>query len=346
MNIKKNKPISVVLELTRKCNMNCMHCGSSAGKTRSNELTIKEIAHVINEAKKLKCKYITLIGGEPFLRKDWFEISKIIRAQGIELSIVSNGFNLDNNIISNLKKLQPYTIGISLDGACSTTHDTIRGLKGSFNKCIESINALRKENINVTVITTLHKGNIQELPRIREILLNKGIAWQIQMALPIGRFDKNFLLSQDEFYSAAMFISSTQNRFSIKEMPVVGAHNFGYHSKILRNIMLNPLWKGCPAGISTVGIQSDGGIKGCLSLPDEYIEDNIRNKGLAEIWNDSDAFSYNRKFLKKDLSGKCTSCKHGKSCKGGCMSVSTSITGKEHCNPYCLYLIESNKIIK
>ena len=72
MSIKKNKPISIAIELTKQCNMNCMHCGSSAGKIRSNELTIQEITQIITEAKQLQCKLITLLGGEPFLREDWY----------------------------------------------------------------------------------------------------------------------------------------------------------------------------------------------------------------------------------------------------------------------------------
>jgi len=338
-------PISAVWEITLACNMKCMHCGSAAGKARPNELSTIEALNLCEDLKELGTELITLIGGEPFLRRDWFIISKKIKELGMDLTFISNGLSIYSKIISQLKELEPYAVAISLDGAIPETHDSIRGIKGSFKKCISCLKSLKEAGLPTSVITTLHKNNIKELPKIRDLLLNKGIAWQIQMAGPTGRFPRDLVLSEGEFYSASMFISSSRNRFSVKELPVMGAHNFGYHSQILGNIMITPIWKGCQAGISTIGIQSNGGIKGCLSLPDKYVEDNIRNRSLKEIWEDSKFASYNRKFKISDLKGGCKGCKYGKSCKGGCETVSTSMTNEMHCDPYCLYLIE-NKSFK
>ncbi|MCK5458609.1 MAG: radical SAM protein [Thermoplasmatales archaeon] len=336
----KYVPVSAVWEITLACNMKCMHCGSSAGKKRSNELTTEEALNLCEELKELGTSIITLIGGEPFLREDWYIIAKKIRELGMDLTFISNGLLINRKTISQLKKLNPYAVAISLDGALSDTHDSIRGVKGSFNKCMSSLRLLKEVDLPTSVITTLHEGNVKELPKIRKFLLNKGIAWQIQMAGPTGRFPKDLVLSKGEFYSAAMFISSSRNRYSIKELPVMGAHNFGYHSQILGNLMISPIWKGCQAGITTIGIQSNGSIKGCLSLPDDYIEGNIRNQNLTEMWNSPSFALYNRKFKKEDLKGGCKTCKYGKSCKGGCETVSTAITGEMHGDPYCLYLIE------
>lgn len=206
--------------------------------------------------------------------------------------------------------------------------------------------SLKQAELPTSIITTLHKRNVKELSKIRDLILNKGIAWQIQMAGPTGRFPKKLILSKEEFYSVAMFISSSRNQYSVKELPIMGAHNFGYHSNILGNIMITPIWKGCQAGITTIGITSDGGVKGCLSLPDEFIEENIRNKSLTDIWNDPSFASYNRQFKKDELKGDCKDCKYGKSCKGGCETVSASLTGEMHCDPYCLYMIEKEMMTK
>jgi len=339
-------PVSAVWEITLACNMKCMHCGSAAGKIRSNELTTEEALVLCEELKKLGTGLVTLIGGEPFLRKDWYKIAQKIKDLGMDLTIISNGLIIDKKIVTQLKKLNPYAVAISLDGATSETHDSIRGVKGSFDKCISCLKLLKEFGLSTSVITTLHKRNVRELTKIRDLLLNRGIAWQIQMAGPTGRFPKKLLLSKEEFYSVAMFISSSRNQYSIKELPIMGAHNFGYHSHILGQIMITPVWKGCQAGITTVGIQSNGNIKGCLSLPDNYFEDNIRNKSLTDIWNDPTFASYNRKFKKEDLKGGCMNCQYGKSCKGGCSTVSTSLTGELHCDPYCLHLIEKEIIAK
>lgn len=337
---KKYIPYSAVLELTLQCNMKCMHCGSSAGKSRKDELTTNEWINLCNELHELGCKEVTLIGGEPFLRKNWYEIAYNIKDNGMKLSIVSNGYSIDDKVIAKLTKLKPHVVGISIDGASSKTHDSIRGVKGSFEKCKHSLIMLKEAGIPTTVVTTVHKMNLKELPELRDFLLNKGIAWQIQIADATGRFPKKLHVSKKDFYSIALFIASTRSKYSNKELAVSGAHCIGYHSNVLPSVMMSPIWSGCQAGITVLGIQSNGGIKGCLSLPDAFIEGNVKEASLSHIWNDYNAFSYNRQFKKEDLNGECKECKYGKTCKGGCLAVSTSVTGKSHCNPFCLYSIE------
>jgi radical SAM protein with 4Fe4S-binding SPASM domain len=334
-------PLSVAWELTLTCNMRCMHCGSSAGDTRTDELTTHEAMDLCYQLQELHAKYINLTGGEALLRKDWYSISKKIRDLGMEVSVLSNGLALNEKIISELRTVGVYAIALSLDGGKPETHDRIRGVQGSFEKCLIGLESLKKENLPATVITTIHKGNIQELPLIRDLILGKTKAWQIQIAIPIGRFPKEFILSKEEFYTVALFIAAMKKRYSVKELAVMGAHSIGYHSQVLRNTMVSPVWKGCQAGISTLGIQSNGSIKGCLSLPDFFVEGNIRQRRLVDIWEDPSAFSYTRNCTVSDLKDSCVSCRFGKSCKGGCTTVSASLTGVPHNDPYCLHLLET-----
>jgi len=287
-------PVSVAWELTLACNMKCIHCGSSAGKAENDELTTRESLDLCDQIQELNCELISLTGGEPLLRPDFFEICKKIKDLGIDLSIISNGLILNEKNIENLSKLDIYGFGMSFDGGTSKTHDSIRGVKGSFDKCINGLELLKNANIPTTIITTVHKGNLKELPLIREIILNKADAWQLQIAAPIGRFQENLTLSKEEYYSLALFIVATRKKYSVKELAVLGAHSIGYNSQILKSTMITPVWKGCQAGITTMAIQSNGNIKGCLSLPDEYIENNIREKKLKDIWNDPNFASYSR----------------------------------------------------
>lgn len=336
---KKLVPIHVVWETTLNCNMNCMHCGSSAGTQRKKELTTKEGLTLCKDLSELGTKIISLMGGEALLRKDWGLLANHIRDLGINVTLMSNGWLINEKTISELIKIEPYAVTISIDGGIAKTHDLIRHLEGSFDRCIKSLELLTNANLPVTVITTVHKQNYKELPLLRDFLLNKGIAWQIQMGNAVGRFPKSLILTKEEFYSVALFIASCRKKYSIKELPVMGAHNFGYNSNILPNIMILP-WIGCQAGLTALGIQSDGGIKGCLSLPDEFIEGNIRKQKISDVWNNPNLFFYNRNFKKEDLGEKCKECKYGKICKGGCLTVSSSLTGKNHSDPYCLQLIE------
>lgn len=335
-------PTLAMYELTLQCNMQCLHCGSSAGKPRRTELTTKEWNTITRELATLNCKQIALLGGEPFLRKDWFEIAKTIRETDIEVSFMSNGLCINEDVVTKLHRLEPYTIVVSIDGGTAKTHDYIRQRNGSFVQCMKAIDMLRDANIPTTVITTLNKKNLQELPLLRSRLTNRGIVWQLQLGTPIGRFPKELVLSKEEFYAAALFIATTREKYGIKELPIVGAHCFGYFSKVLPNINLLPLWNGCQAGITVVSIQSDGGVIGCLSLPEKFIEGNIRETRLSDIWNNHDSFFYNRCFTLDDLTNECRGCQYGRTCKGGCLSVSVGTTDQRHGDPYCLQLIEKS----
>lgn len=336
---KKYKLRHGLYELTLRCNMSCIHCGSSAGKKRNKELTTEEWNSVTKQLSDLDCKEITLLGGEPFLRKDWYEISNEIKNRGMKVIFMSNGLLINEKTIEKLRKMEPKVVSISVDGAKKETHDKIRQVKGSFNKCIETLSNLKKAGINTSVVTSINKLNFKELPELRSMFLNKDIVWQLQIAIPLGRFKKDLLLSKEEYYAAAIFIASSQRKYRRNKLKIIGTHSFGYYSKKLRNVMVFP-WNGCQAGISTIGIQSNGEVKGCLSLPSEFIEGNIRDNSISEIWQKPGFCSYNRDFKESDLNNNCIDCRYGKKCRGGCLGVSIGITGKTNGDTYCLKEIE------
>jgi len=327
-----------VWETTLRCNLRCSHCGSSAGLPRPNELNTKECFRLCEELAELGCEDVSLMGGEPFLREDWFSIAQCIKNLGMNLNIVSNGTILDR-YIDKISQLKPKVVGISLDGM-KESHEKIRG-KGTFEKVIQAIELLREKGIQTTVITTVSKINFKDLPEMKNLFYKKGINWQIQVAMPFGNFKKEQMLSKEEFYATALFIAKERIENSFKNLPVIGAHCYGYYSKILPGCS----WEGCSAGITSIGITSDGGIVGCLSMGnDRFIEGNIREKSLKEIWENPDSFSYNRKFDKNQLGPNCKDCKYGAVCKGGCNAMSYTLTGRFHNNPYCFYVIEENII--
>ncbi len=342
----KYTPGQIVWETTLRCNLKCLHCGSSAGKARPNELSTKESVQLCKDLAEINTQEVCLMGGEPFLRKDWHIIAKQINELNMKLLIISNGYNIDKDIISKLVKLELHSVSTSLDGATAKTHDYIRGVTGSFDKVIKYISLSTKANLPTTVITTINKLNLKDLPKLRDFLLNKNIAWQIQVATPEGRFSKKFSLTKEEYYSVALFIADMKRKYTPKELPVVGAHCFGYHSKYLPALGLSPEWNGCKAGISILSIKSNGDVVGCLAIPDVKIEGNVREKSIIEIWNDSNSFAYNRKFKTKKLGINCRDCKYSQTCRGGCTAFSVGFTNKYHNHPYCFYKIESELFLK
>jgi len=339
-------PGQAIWETTLRCNLKCLHCGSSAGEARSDELTTEEGLKLIKELAEINTREACMMGGEPFLRKDWFVLGKEISDNNIKLHFITNGYLVDEKIVSQLKKLEPRSLTFSLDGAKAKTHDFIRGVEGSYDRVMRGISLAQQADIPVTLITTVSILNIKELPELRDFILNKNIAWQIQIAMPEGRFSENYALSKEEYYSVALFIASMKKKYSSKEMPVIGAHCIGYNSKHFPELGLYPNWNGCQAGIGAIGIKSNGDIIGCLAIQeDSYIEGNIRERSLADIWNDPKAFSYTRNFMVENLGENCTGCKYGAICKGGCMGMSFGFTKKPHNDSYCFYKIE-DEILK
>jgi radical SAM protein with 4Fe4S-binding SPASM domain len=139
------------------------------------------------------------------------------------------------------------------------------------------------------------------------------------------------------------FLRNEKHSNCVNGIEIHPADGFGYYSPICTR---NPDWNGCPAGICSCGITSDGKIKGCLSMPDSMTEGDLRERDLWSIWFDPGSFSYNRSFTTADLGNFCQGCTHGEQCKGGCSIVSLSATGKLHNDPYCFCRMKkSNSVV-
>lgn len=326
-----------VWEFTLKCNLRCRHCGSSAGKARKNELSTKECFKLCEDLAALGCQDVSLMGGEPFTRSDWFEVATCVKDLGMNLNFVSNGVMLDT-YIGRVAMLEPKVVGISLDGM-KENHEVVRG-KGTWEKTLRAIEMLRERGMQTTVITTVSKTNFKDLPAMKDLLFGKDANWQIQVAMPFGNFKKEQMLSREEFYATALFIAKGRVQNKFKDLPMIGAHCYGYYSKVLPGCE----WNGCAAGAYAIGITSDGGIVGCLSMGNNrFIEGNVREGGgLRKIWENPENFPYSRKFDKSKLGSNCSGCRHGAKCAGGCNSMSYTTTGEFHNNPYCFYAIEKH----
>ena len=336
-----------VWEITLKCNIHCLHCGSNADSNkRPNELTTDEALDLVEQLADLGCKRVVLSGGEPFLRKDWAVIAHRIVQLGMDVSFISNGYVVNDDIISVLKVINPSGVGFSLDGSSAETHDYIRGKKGVFRRCINALDKVSRAGLYSSAVTAVHKKNLPELPKILDILLELGVcAWQIQTATPQGRMPKDLALNEDEYYSVAEFIAKNRQKYK-SLIRIAEADCIGYYS-LLSPMLEDTCWQGCHAGMSVIGIESDGGIKGCLSLhADGFIEGNIREQSLSDIWNSKDNFKYNRRFNPDKLEGICKDCKYGSVCRGGCSEKSLSFTGTRYGSPYCLYHYEKSKGIQ
>ncbi len=335
-------PLKLVWEITFKCNMNCIHCGSDCSSVeKPYQLTTAECFQIIRDLADLGCKSIVLSGGEPLLRKDYSAIAAEIKRHGMEVSFISNGDMVNEESIKVLRAIQPAAFGISLDAGESYLHDYIRGKKGSFDKVIRAFNLLKENGIQASVVSTIHKLNFDQLPKIRDILMKNGVRlWQIQYGDHIGRMTKETMITEAQFWEIGQFILETRQKYKKYFDVVSGADVFGYNGQTGEQIQ--GYWTGCFAGMQCLGLGSDGSVRGCLSLQkDEFLEPyTTRERSLKEIWNDPESFKYNRQFDCSTLTGYCQKCVYAALCKAGCVR-SASIDGGRN-NPYCLYKIEKS----
>lgn len=346
MNDFKFYPKSVVWEITFACNMRCLHCGTSAGKKRPDELTTEEALNLIDELAELGSEEITLSGGEPLLRSDWRQMAARIKERGVNLAMISNGYAVTEKVVEDFDRLRFNDVGISFDGTLKT-HNYIRQREDSWQKARSALKMMAENgNFTFCAVSQVSNMNLHELDEIKNILVDVGCRlWRIQMTTATGRMKdhRNLVLSLDNLPELI------DKMLEIKEDPAIDldvGENIGYYGCKGYKLWDDMPYFGCYAGTRVVGIESNGTIKGCLSMQEDFVEGNIRDTSFTEIWNKPDGFLYNRRFTRESAEGFCYDCKYLPLCRGGCTTTSFSSTGCRANNPYCQYRLEHEQGIE
>jgi len=320
--------------------MRCIHCGTAAGKQRADELTHDEAIALIDELAELGTESITISGGEPLLRKDWRDLALRMRERGVKPYMITNGFAVTPEIVQDMKQIGFTNIGVSLDGT-EPTHNYIRANEKSFKRAVEAMGMMRDAGVRFCAITQVSNINLDELDEIRKILTDVSCpAWRIQMTTPTGRMPREMVLSLDKYPVLVDKILEYQKKEGIH---IDIGENVGYFGCKGTELMGGQAYFGCYAGTRVAGIESNGDIKGCLSMPEEFVEGNIRDGGFARVWNNPDGFAYNRKFTRETADGACRECDFLPLCRGGCATTSWAATKSRANNPYCIYQIEKSQ---
>ncbi len=344
MNGFKFYPDTVVWEITFACNMRCLHCGTAAGKLRPTELTTQEALGLIDELADLGCARIHISGGEPLLREDWRELARHMNTRGIHAYLITNGYVVTENIVKDFKELQIRNVGVSFDGI-ETTHNYIRQNKESHRRALNAMRLMREQEVLFCAITQVSNLNLGELDQIRQTLIDAGCpAWRIQMTTCTGRMSRDLVLDLDNYPALIDKCLEYKKENSVIDIDV--GENIGYYGCKGTELRDGHLYLGCYAGTRILGIESDGTVKGCLSMPEDFVEGNIRDSSLTAIWNNPEGFKYNRQFTRNTATGECHACKYLPLCRGGCTTTSWSATGQRANNPYCIYQIEQKQGIQ
>lgn len=318
--------------------MRCLHCGTAAGNKRPDELTDDQTYQVIDELAELGCEVLTLSGGEPLIRKNWREMARRLVGHGVQTCIISNGYIINQKIVDDFAEIKFGNIGISFDGT-EKTHNHIRQRPDSFQRAYKAMKLLSEAKLRYCAVTQVSNMNLGELDQIRQLLVDVGCPqWRVQMTTDTGRMSKDLVMPLENYQE---FIDKIlEFRKKDEELEIDIGENIGYYGCRGMDIRRGNPYLGCYAGTRVLGIESDGKIKGCLSMPEEFVEGNICDSSLIELWNKPDGFAYNRKFTKETASGACHECKYLPLCRGGCATTSWSATGERANNPFCIYQIE------
>ncbi len=335
------RPEYAVWELTLRCDLACRHCGSRAGRARADELDTREALDLVAQMAELGVAEATIIGGEAYLRDDWHEIAAALVAAGIRTTMTTGGRGLTPERVEQAKRAGIESVSVSIDGL-QDTHDHLRALDGSFAAALRALENLRAAAIPRSVNTQLNGHNLHQIEELLELIAEYEIhSWQIQITVAMGRAaDHPELLLQPwqmlELMPLVARLSRRCEELGVRLWPASNIGYFGPYEGLLRWDHRDGHQTGCEAGLRTLGIEANGDIKGCPSLPTaDYVGGNIREHRLRDIWERAAAVGFNRERGVADLWGRCASCYYAETCKAGCTWTGHVLFGRRGNNPYC-----------
>lgn len=332
---KDKKPV-VVWNMTRRCNLKCVHCYAQAKNIEfENELSTAEGKNLIDDLANFGSPVILFSGGEPTLRKDLPELAAYAREKGMRAVISTNGTLIDRDLAIRLKDVGLSYVGVSLDGI-RETNDRFRGVRGAFDAALRGLYNCQEAGIKVGLRFTINKQNVMDVPAIFELLEAEKIPRICFYHLVYAGRGSNMVsedLSLEESRQTVDLITQKTKELHEKGFPAevltVDNHCDGpyLYLKLLKE---NPKRAAEVFKLLSMNQGNSSGIGiGCISWDGSVHADqfwrhhsfgNIRERPFSEIWNDlSDelmAGLKNRKPLIKAHGDRCARCKWFDICNG------------------------------
>ncbi|MFN7147691.1 MAG: SPASM domain-containing protein, partial [Myxococcota bacterium] len=246
-------------------------------------------------------------------------------------------------------------LGVSVDGPAAV-HDLLRARPGSHAAALRALDNAHAVGLVTTVNTQVNRLNMGHLRETADLLRERGIrAWRPQLTVPMGRAadHPDWILEPWQVLEVIDTLAEIQTEVltdaRARGIPpsrafyVLAANNVGYfgpHEALLRSRPggTESWWTGCGAGKHVLGIESDGVVKGCPSLPTApYTGGNVRDLPLETIWAEAPALAFTRDRGTDELWGFCKSCYYADICKAGCSFTAHCTLGRRGNNPFCYH---------
>ncbi len=340
------KPRLIACEMTRRCNLACLHCRASAqSEPFPDELTGEEWRGVIDEIASLSKPILILTGGEPTLRRDIYKIAEYASSKGLRVVLSSNGVNLNRESIERMKNAGIKRLSISLDGATSQTHDNFRGVEGAFRQAVRGAKEAKETDLDFQINTTITRLNLEEVPGILNLAARLGaVAYHPFLLVPTGRASqlKAQEIPAEKYEEVLWWFAQIREKIALPIKVTCAPHYYRIlhqrareRGKMLptQTQGLDAFTQGCLGGTAFCFISSRGDVQPCGYL--DLKCGNIREKRFSEIWRNSEVFSHLRNLGK--YQGKCGRCEFKRIC-GGCRARAYSVSGNYLAEePYCVY---------
>ncbi len=343
----KFQPRVLAIEVTRRCNLNCIHCRAESGETSpGGEITLDEYKKLFQDIASFAKPIIILTGGEPLLRPDILDIASSAAEQGFRVALSTNGTLVTEDLARNMVEVGVRSASISIDGSTAQIHDDFRKQPGAFEASLNGYRILTRAGMKVQVNTSLTKRNADDLDEIFKLVKKLDVAaWHVFMLVPMGRgeaiADKELIDAQG--YEDILNYIYEKNRDEDFEIKPTCAPQY---YRILRqrakqdgievtveNFGLNARTRGCLAGMGFGFISWEGKVYPCGYYPSEA--GDIRKQSFPEIWENSPLFTKLRDW--KGYKGACGKCAFIRFC-GGCRARALAVSGDDLApEPYCIW---------
>ena len=306
-------PICLTWEITYACNLQCVHCLSSSGTRDPRELSTDQAKAVLDELRDLQVFYINIGGGEPMIRKDFFEILEHAEANDIGVKFSTNGTYITAENARRLAAMNYLDIQISLDGVDAVTHDAVRG-KGSYATAIAAMNHLRDANFGqfkISVVVTRH--NVDQLDEFKALADSYGAQLRITRLRPSGRGADTW----DELHPTQQQQRQIYDWLMKHGENVLTGDSF-FHLNAFGESL--PGLNLCGAGRVVCLIDPIGDVYACpFVIHDQFKAGSLLSDGgFTKVWKESDLFLSLRE---PGSEGACSACGSYDACQGGCMAA-------------------------
>lgn len=348
-------PVHAVWELTMRCDHACSHCGSRAAQARPDELSTAELLEVADALADLGCREVALIGGEAYLHPGMLDVTRRLHARNVRVIVQTGGRGVTAALALEMKQAGVEQLGVSVDGP-PAEHDTLRASPGSHRAAMRALANGRDAGMITTVNTQVNRLSLPKLRETCDILRPAGIrAWRAQLTAPMGRAaDRpDWLLEPYQILEAIDTLAALKLELAAETraagrpisrmMDIQLGNNLGYYGPHEQTLRSSPggtanSYAGCVAGKYVLGIESDGTVKGCPSLPTApYVGGNVRELRLAELWEQSPELRFTRDRDTSELWGFCAGCMYAERCMGGCSFTAHTTLGRRGNNPFCYH---------